>query len=406
VKDQKVVVLSRTEVIPATSKVRPVKLVPQQKAIEDDEDDPSSMVPLDTPLNWKSFSQAYGRTKKKPQLAPLSTFKKTKMSLGDGSGKCNWCSFLSQSDEDLKDHVGSVHVGIQLSRITYNEICGIKDQPKWSEHVRVSEWIPQRNLVRNIPSSSDEDEDPEKVKKIKPSAKTEGKPKKQVMTCDICSKVLPSGQMQAHTATHFPNQWKMECEPCKLVFSSRSSFDKHNLNVHGTSISVQQTVNKQSQKKVKGLRCHLCIGGKIRYGTEEELSAHHTAAHYERNYPCDLCSKVTVHWSLFEAHLKSHTRVDAAGEESCPFCDKPFNHRLDAGPKTYKYFPHLYLHMDPQLYRFKCNFCDDRFYARIKQQEHENVVHTGKAQFVCELCKEGFATSARRAMHKRTHHSD
>ena len=137
------------------------------------------------------------------------------------------------------------------------------------------------------------------------------------------------------------------------------------------------------------------------------MEAHHRDDHYERDYPCDLCSKITVHWSLFEAHLRSHTRINSVGQEACPFCDKPFNHRLDSGNKSYKYFPHLYVHMDPKLYRFKCSYCDERFYARIKQQEHENVVHTGNCeQFVCEVCDEGFATSARRAIHKRMHHSD
>ena len=151
-----------------------------------------------------------------------------------------------------------------------------------------------------------------------------------------------------------------------------------------------------------------------RYGNQEELSAHHVKAHYEMDYRCDICSVVTVHWSLYEKHLRDHCVGDA-----CPFCGKAFR-QLDItrretnkegeeifvkkNRKKLGCFPHLYLHMDPSYYRFKCDYCGDKFYSLTKKQEHENQSHTGNTQFVCEVCQKGFTTSARRAIHKRTHH--
>jgi len=235
--------------------------------------------------------------------------------------------------------------------------------------------------------------------------------------CEFCSKLIPPAQMKAHVATHFPNQWKMECVVCKLVFSHQKSFDKHNLTTHGTTIPMVAPLSSSDKlptKKRGGIKCHLCVGTEnraMRYGTSEELSVHHSKAHYEMDYICDICSEVTVHWSLYEKHLRDHVTDNA-----CPFCGKTFRvvqlKRKKEGEEEatvqgsrLSCFPHLYLHMDPAYFRFKCDFCDDKFYSAIKKQEHENQQHTGnKSQFVCEICDKGFTTSARRAVHKRTAH--
>ena len=46
------------------------------------------------------------------------------------------------------------------------------------------------------------------------------------------------------------------------------------------------------------------------------------------------------------------------------------------------------------------------FLTKYKLLEHQSLVHTGEAHFPCPICGETFLTTARRALHKKTHNQN
>lgn len=117
------------------------------------------------------------------------------------------------------------------------------------------------------------------------------------------------------------------------------------------------------------------------------------------NYYCTLCPAVSDSLSQYEKHLLQHVRTDTAtGQKYCPFCNKEMTARRRENRNM---VAHLVIHIDSSYYKHKCTYCEKRFYTSSKQKEHENAVHTGKLAFICQLCNQGFCTSARRAVHKK-----
>jgi len=199
--------------------------------------------------------------------------------------------------------------------------------------------------------------------------------------CEICDKVFPIAEFSGHAMTHAPNKWNFGCQECDLVFKDDRSLKNHQAKKHETQH-----------------KCDQCPKDMPGFGTAEKLEDHVTKCHSEGSFICDLCEHVSPTYKYFEKHMKTHIKTDeVTGRLYCQFCSKEIMRTKNKS----KPFGHMFTHINPEYFQHQCSFCDQKFYSGTKKREHENVYHTGKLDWVCPLCGEGFQTSARRAVHKQ-----
>jgi len=195
--------------------------------------------------------------------------------------------------------------------------------------------------------------------------------------CDTCSKNFVNKKTyHAHMMTHRPEKWKFKCDmsECNQFFRTTRHLRLHKFKEHQ-----------------KGLQCHICQKS---YSSDANLKDHIKNVHQNEQYPCENCGKIFKSKTYLKSHLKLAHLDTTQHFRSCPICQKSCKGRY--------YYQHIKSH-DSSSYSHICKDCGDMFLTKYKLIEHQSLVHTGEAHFPCPICGETFLTTARRALHKKTH---
>ena len=108
-------------------------------------------------------------------------------------------------------------------------------------------------------------------------------------------------------------------------------------------------------------------------------------------FECDVCDRKFKNKSLYQKHVKIHTKTES---HNCNECGKKFtskNH-LQA---------HLKLHFETRT--FSCPHCGKDFKGKKSLLEHVSSKHNNEKKFSCSQCQESFSSRHLKNVHERQH---
>ncbi|XP_075989248.1 uncharacterized protein LOC142985138 isoform X3 [Anticarsia gemmatalis] len=179
------------------------------------------------------------------------------------------------------------------------------------------------------------------------------------------------------------------CNVCCIPMSTWNEMFKHLKDDH--QIVLDEAYTRVIPYKLStDLQCALC---KETFTNYMHLDGHMNA-HYN-NYVCDDCGDTF----LTATRLKQHAKIHAAGKFPCSICNKTF--------KLAKYqlkHEHLVHKLQP---KFKCNYCEERFFGEYLRHVHLLEAHKDKVKIItCEICGKTYTWRAYYVAHKKKKHSD
>jgi KRAB domain-containing zinc finger protein len=110
-------------------------------------------------------------------------------------------------------------------------------------------------------------------------------------------------------------------------------------------------------------------------------------------FECQYCDKAFNRNSTLKRHIRIHTNEKPF---VCPVCDKAF--RAGDALKV-----HERIHTGDKPYKCKYPNCDKAYAHPMGLDFHINSVHTGKRNFLCDLCGLGFLSKSCLRSHRRRH---
>lgn len=168
-----------------------------------------------------------------------------------------------------------------------------------------------------------------------------------------------------------------KCETCDKTYKSRTEWRRHYLRSHGIKM-------EKLDKKTECSVCHHTFQSwKILRDHQRE------SGHYAKE-TCEHCQK-TFSRSYMSEHLRTHT-----GEQPllCTTCGKHFWVQ-----SIFKKHSERCANMEK---KFKCSYCDRRFYGTFPLKVHERI-HTKEKPYVCETCGKAFRLKSKLTIHQNTH---
>ncbi|EDV49657.1 zinc finger protein 506 [Drosophila erecta] len=141
---------------------------------------------------------------------------------------------------------------------------------------------------------------------------------------------------------------------------------------------------KKPYKKPKAYKRHM-----------EEV--HNTVAEDLPQLECNQCKLCFPTVAQLHSHHRTHVRVKAKTDNSCPHCEKRFT-----TPGTLK------RHIEGihnQIKPYVCDLCGKSFNYITGLKDHK-LVHTDECPFECPVCKRRFKNNARLKIHLDTHSAD
>ena len=141
------------------------------------------------------------------------------------------------------------------------------------------------------------------------------------------------------------------CHHCGDIFSNKTSFDMHLLNVHGQT-------TKRSEK-----------------------------------YKCSTCGHSFGDGSALRHHQNTHIK------------DQPKSHICDMCGKAFKTRDTLYVHrrrVHLQSKRYPCEYCSKTYYGKSMWKTHMQQ-HLGESPYHCKVCNQGFSSNYCLTVHMRIH---
>jgi len=151
----------------------------------------------------------------------------------------------------------------------------------------------------------------------------------------------------------------------------------------------QETLNIKKEKPI--LECDVCC----KTFKNQTLYQRHMKTHTkEKPFKCDECGKVFTSKSNMLAHQKTHFETKTY---SCVHCNREFK-----GKKSL--LEHVSSKHNHEK-RFVCCQCPESFVSRHLKNVHERT-HNGEKGFICDQCGDSFATSQGLSHHKSKHTGD
>lgn len=217
-----------------------------------------------------------------------------------------------------------------------------------------------------------------------------------------------SGKSSRDNATGLKGKEKYKClsSECDRQFSSRKYLGMHLEKSH--SITFQQfettcldclrvfdnTGDYSSHVKTHSCNfiCELC---KLRFRTEEKLSAHMEKTHKEgekRPFVCTICD---AKFKRVE-HLKGHIDYKHSDTRKlqCEFCELKFRQRGELNV-------HIRVHRNENP--FSCWQCNHSCKTSSNLRQHMSLVHNENCIYYCKLCQKSFRYSTDLNQHNKDH---
>ncbi|KAK3096091.1 hypothetical protein FSP39_023082, partial [Pinctada imbricata] len=127
--------------------------------------------------------------------------------------------------------------------------------------------------------------------------------------CELCGKEFPSrARLAAHKSRHKSSDLKFECEVCKRVFNTRTSYLTHYVTIHLTLEDADRFPQK----------VHPCSSCKKLFLCKNKLKMHERVHTGEKPEVCHICNKGFADRANLRAHLKIHSEEKPFQCEICP----------------------------------------------------------------------------------------
>ncbi|XP_052748206.1 zinc finger protein 555-like isoform X2 [Galleria mellonella] len=200
----------------------------------------------------------------------------------------------------------------------------------------------------------------------------------QVVPCLQCGEGFNTEEeMNEHLNTHSTDEFK--CEVCKKTYRSAHFFAEHYASCHSST------------------KDHVRIHRKPRKRTLRDSEGENTkreSTRTPRKVMCDVCGQLCLE-SIYPAHLKSHSGVEAY---NCTMCPKRFTLPLALQS-------HMKTHTEERPY--ECGECKKRFKLRGAVKRHVMEVHFAVRPYQCHFCLKFFenkdsAQDHMKAVHVKT----
>ncbi|XP_067635822.1 gastrula zinc finger protein xFG20-1-like [Eurosta solidaginis] len=205
-------------------------------------------------------------------IVNVAIAKKEKLQLT--SSKDNKIATIEDSDlgNDPKDM-------LVLSPQVDNELIPNKSEP--NDNVSISLHSPEQ------PSKEPKAAVITETSKLRDPPRCENKKPSEILTCNLCGKVLKSARsLYAHKTVHSPER-EYQCTICRNIYSRKDTLLRH-LRTHAN-------------------KCKLC--GKA-FTTGLKLRVHMNAHTHERKYCCTKCKNAYSNEGFLTKHMLSHTSLD------------------------------------------------------------------------------------------------
>ena len=289
-----------------------------------------------------------------------------------GSHNCKLCFKTMEKEEELKEHMATVHADLKLNC----DICDKTFNNPW--HLK------RHNLAKH----------PELVtghSRRAPAGSKSGSPSKSYASA--------------------PGQ-KVECEECARSFASSWHLKRHNSRFHDNDNVHFCTTCKKRFKTVEKLDDHICStpeSKKIpcefcdaKLGSKWHLKRHMENKHDEK-YPCDHCNREFKSKELLETHIQR--KHEEEGAIQCEHCETEFEKKADL--RSHMVSDHS------DLLTISCDDCEEMYETNKQLKLHRKEAHKKeepvktrilqprgtKTSFKCEFCNKKLESNSQLRRH-------